>query len=54
MTTQQGKGTKLKKSLIVGTLNVRGINNDEDKDTIIKDKMDIVALTETHITDEQI
>ena len=52
-----GKRTEIKNSLIVGSLNVRGIDKDYEKDTLIRDamsyKMDVVILAETHISDEE-
>ena len=41
----------------IGTLNVRGIGNDEDKFTLVEDadkyKMDVLTLSETHIPEEE-
>ena len=41
----------------IATLNVRGINNDDDKLTLVQDaikyKTDVITLSETHIPQEE-
>ena len=50
--------TELKKNLSIGSLNVRGIQNEDERKTLVKDalkyKLDIITLAETHIEDQHL